>query len=85
MNEKFKDQNKGLSVFDDTSINFLCDFTKKNNDDIAAVQKDIRDKWHTHYPVMKIVDMYFWQIGYETEIAKSKGKTALKSNLEVLT
>lgn len=81
MNEKFKDQNKGLSVFDDTSINFLFDFIKKNKKDIAAAQNYISNEWHSHYPVMKIVDMYFWQIGFETEIARSKEKAALKSNL----
>ena len=54
-------------IFNDISLNELFDFIDRNKTEIDAAQKLILAKTKRHYPVMKIVDMYFWQIGYDRE------------------
>lgn len=55
-------------VFNDISLNELFDFIDRNKTEIETAQKFILAKTKRHYPVMKIVDMYFWQIGYDREV-----------------
>ncbi len=38
----------------------LFEFVDDNKDELTAIQKK-----HPQYPIMKLVDMYFWQIGFE--------------------
>jgi hypothetical protein len=56
------------SQFNGASLNELFGFINENITAIAQCQKDIFDKTKEHYPTMKIIDMYFWQIGYEKEL-----------------
>ena len=51
--------------FDKKSLNALFLFIDKNKDELLEVQKIIFDTTNIHYPLMKIVDMYFWQIGFD--------------------
>lgn len=53
--------------FNYASLNELFDFIDENRTEIEKVQKLILIKTKQHYPVMKILDMYFWQIGYDKE------------------
>lgn len=77
-----KDKKRGLSTFNETSLNQLFDFIKEHEESIVSAQKDILAELGTHYPVMKIVDMHFWQIGYEAEMRKAKEKEKQKSKQE---
>ncbi|MEO8230848.1 MAG: hypothetical protein ABI638_01100 [Ignavibacteriota bacterium] len=54
--------------FNEASLNELFDFIEKNKKEIDQAQKLIKNKTKRHYPLMKILDMYFWQIGYEKEL-----------------
>lgn len=68
---------KGLNKtkFSEASLNELFDFIDENKDEIFVCDQLIKDKISKHYPVMKILDMYFWQIGYDKEIENKKIKT----------
>lgn len=51
--------------FTEASLIELFDFIDKNKNEIEQVQRGIKGKLKVHYPLMKIMDMYFWQIGYD--------------------
>lgn len=51
--------------FNDASLNELFDFIENNTTEIDNAQKLVLKKTKQHYPVMKILDMFFWQIGYD--------------------
>lgn len=53
--------------FNELSLRELFDFLEKNKIEFVQLQTLIKKKVKRHYPLMKILDMYFWQIGYEKE------------------
>jgi hypothetical protein len=57
------------SSFDSLSLNELLDFAAQHQADIKASQDLVQTLTQKHYPLMKILDMYFWQIGYDSAIA----------------
>ncbi|CAM4331469.1 hypothetical protein EWU23_00250 [Cytophagaceae bacterium 50C-KIRBA] len=61
------------TAFNYNSLNELFDFINNHTTEIDNAQKLILKKTEQHYPVMKILDMYFWQIGYDKEV-KNKQK-----------
>ena len=60
--------------FNEASLNELFNFIDKNKKEIDQVQKLITTKTQRHYPLMKILDMYFWQIGYDKDVKEKKQK-----------
>lgn len=56
--------------FNESSLLELFNFINNNKYELGAAQKLILSKTDNHYPIMKILDMYFWQIGYDIEIHK---------------
>ena len=58
--------------FNKDSVNELFNFINDNKKEIDQVQKLIKTKTQRHYPLMKILDMYFWQIGYEKDLEEKK-------------
>lgn len=69
-----KEKKIGNRTFNNTSLNELFDFIDMNKTEITDAQKFIFIKTKQHYPVMKIVDMYFWQIGYGKELKEKQQK-----------
>ena len=67
------------TTFDINSINELFGFIDSNTTDIKDAQNLIYTKTGNHYPLMKIMDMFFWQVGYDKEL-KEKSKK-IKTNL----
>jgi hypothetical protein len=51
--------------FNTESLNKIFDFIKYNKNDIETCQALVMSKTNKYYPVMKIIDMYLWQTGYE--------------------
>lgn len=51
--------------FSEASLSELVDFVSCNEKEVVIAQKIIKEKINRHYPVMKIIDMYFWQLGYD--------------------
>jgi len=74
LNQK-KIQNKTLS---ESSIENLLAVIKANKAALIEVQQSILAKTGVYYPFMKIMDMYFWQIGYDFELMKEKEKEKIK-------
>lgn len=54
-------------------------FYGRHQNSFDRLQKKIRTKSGLSYPVMKLVDMYFWQIGYEKDQKRKKRKVKIKS------
>lgn len=55
-------QNK---LFDEKLLGQIIEFSERNKDDIQQYQSLIQTELECFYPPMKIVDMYFWQLGYD--------------------
>lgn len=60
--------------FNESSLNELFNFIDNNRNEITQVQKLIKTKTQRHYPLMKILDMYFWQIGYYKDVRDKRKK-----------
>lgn len=54
--------------FNSTSLSELFDFIDDNKFEIENAQQLIKNKTKCHYPIMKILDMFFWQIGYDKDL-----------------
>lgn len=63
--------------FNEASLNELFNFIDNNKNEIDEAQKLIRTETQRHYPLMKILDMYFWQIGYDNEVKEKKQKKGI--------
>ena len=57
--------------FNESSLNELFNFSDNNKNEIRQAQKLIETKTQRHYPLMKILDMYFWQIGYNKGVKEN--------------
>ena len=62
-----KDKAMRYSKFDEASLNELFDLIELHTNEIKKCQ-EILTKTEIHYPAMKILDMHFWQIGYDNEM-----------------
>jgi len=69
-----KEMNMQHTYFNEASLNELYNFIDSNKKEITQVQKLIKINTKRHYPLMKILDMYFWQIGYDKEVKEKKQK-----------
>ncbi len=56
--------NKFSYHFNETSFKKLVEFCKNNKKEIEEIQKYILKNRKIAYPIMKIIDMYFWYIGF---------------------
>ena len=55
-------------------LNELFNFIDNYKNEIDQAQKLTNNKTQRHYPLMKILDMYFWQIGYDKDVKEKKQK-----------
>lgn len=69
-----KEMEMKYTGFNDASIDELFNFIDDNKNEISEAQKLIKAETQRHYPLMKILDMYFWQIGYNKEVKEKKKK-----------
>lgn len=60
------------STFELKSLHELMDFIAEHESEILGAQEWIKGKTLKHYPLMKIIDMYFWQIGFDQENYEKK-------------
>ena len=59
------------------SLNELFNFIDSNKKEIGQAQNLIKSKTQRHYPLMKILDMYFWQIGYDKDVKEKKEESKI--------
>jgi hypothetical protein len=50
----------------------VVDYYRKNHLQFDAAQNNIQGKCGIRYPSMKLVDMYFWQIGFEADNSRRR-------------
>ena len=67
----FKREGLKYSDVNDRFTKRVLDFCLANLGELRAEQADIEKRRGTHYPLMKLVDMYFWEIGYEQAAKKN--------------
>lgn len=60
--------------FNESSLNELFNFIGNNKNEIRQAQNIILSKTQRHYPLMKILDMFFWQIGYDKDVKEKNQK-----------
>ena len=46
-------------------VNRILEFVTRNRRELAETQATIFDRGGLRYPLMKLVDMYFWQLGFD--------------------
>jgi hypothetical protein len=56
----------------------VLEFCRACSSDLQAVQTTLRSKRGVNYPIMKLVDMYFWQMGYEAALRAGANETVLR-------
>ena len=61
----FRGAGLGYSYLNAKFIKKLLAFSREHLAEFRAEQATIRDHSGADYPLMKLVDMYFWQLGYE--------------------
>lgn len=54
--------------FDNKSITILKDYYLENHSVFDKNQSIINQSSETEYPMMKLLDMHFWQLGYEYDV-----------------
>ncbi len=64
----FKNAGLSYSSVNKPFIERLLGFCKANIAELRAEQETITNAGGLRYPLMKLVDMYFWQIGYEAGV-----------------
>ena len=64
----FKSEGFSYSYLNKPFVERLLDFCQKNMHELREEQARIANAGGLHYPIMKLVDMYFWQIGYEAGV-----------------
>jgi hypothetical protein len=62
----------------DKFVGFVRGYWQANLADLKMEQANIEDRSGIRYPLMKLVDMYFWQIGSEEERRKKAVEVLLK-------
>jgi hypothetical protein len=64
----FKSEGFKYSRLNDNFVGRVLRFCREHLDDLRREQASIEQSGGIRYPLMKLVDMYFWQIGYEMEM-----------------
>jgi hypothetical protein len=69
------------SIFFEVNLNSVVDYYRKNQSEFDGAQQVIYEKTKITYPSMKLVDMYFWEIGSRTEkLAKNRGDLTARNS-----
>ena len=63
----FKREGFKYSYLNDRFVKRVLAFCRSNIRELQKEQRAVERSSGIRYPLMKLVDMYFWQIGYENE------------------
>lgn len=73
----FKREGFSYSYLNTTFVNRVLQFCRDNTADLQNEQISIQQRSGVTYPFMKLVDMYFWQIGYEASFSDADPGAAI--------
>lgn len=62
------------SKLNKANLKAVARYYKKNEAEFLKAQKSIQEKCGVNYPAMKLVDMYFWEIGFQAEMKRSSNQ-----------
>jgi hypothetical protein len=63
----FKSEGFSFSRLNDNFVGRVLSFCHQHRHQLEKEQARIEERGGIHYPLMKLVDMYFWQLGYEQD------------------
>ena len=69
----FKSSGNRYSHLNRAFIERILEFCEANLDELTAIQHQIRREAQVLYPLMKLVDMCFWQLGFEKDAGVTRG------------
>ena len=69
---------KGFRL-NETSLINLFEYMSDKMDAVFTIQKEISK---TYYPIMKIMDMYFWCVGKELELEEKREEQLEKKRID---
>ncbi len=55
------------SKLNKSNLKSIAEYYKKHQTEFDRAQHVIYEKSNIHYPAMKLVDMYFWEIGFQAD------------------
>jgi hypothetical protein len=55
------------SKLNKSNLKSIAEYYKKHQPEFDRAQHVIYEKSNIHYPAMKLVDMYFWEIGFQAD------------------
>jgi hypothetical protein len=70
----FKSSGRQYSRLNDRFVRRILQFCMDCGPGLRSVQARIESEQGTYYPLMKLADMYFWQIGYEAAALRIGGE-----------
>jgi len=70
----FKHEGYKYSYLNKAFIERTLHFCRDNSADLMTEQARIEKANGVHYPLMKLVDMYFWQIGSELDVKPTRNR-----------
>jgi hypothetical protein len=73
----FKSSGRNCSGLDIRFVTALLEFASENRRELGRQQLKIEEAAGIKYPIMKLVDMYFWQIGADTQKRNVERELAL--------
>ena len=65
-----KESDLDYREFSSRSLKILIDYYLSNKSIFDEFQSKINRSGNTKYPIMKLIDMHFWQMGYEKDMLK---------------
>lgn len=73
----FKQSGRQYSYLNGRFVERILQFCIDHGSQLRSDQAEIQTVGGMHYPLMKLADMYFWQIGYEAAARKAGGEPEL--------
>jgi hypothetical protein len=70
----FKQEGYPYSYLNDQFFDRLLDFCQTHQRALRREQATIKKRGGIRYPLMKLVDMYFWQVGFEADKGRGSAK-----------
>jgi len=71
--EGFKGKGFSYSYLNNSFLERVLGFCEENMPELLEEQASIKESSGVFYPLIKLVDMYFWQIGYEKATKSTSG------------
>ena len=66
-NDGVKKHNFSFTAFSDKNFNEIFNFVDNNKSEFLKLQSELMLSQGLHYPLLKLVDIYFWHEGFSLE------------------